>query len=460
MALPMAVGAQTPRVVRKLRLPAPLVALLVVSAVLGAAWAGATPPLQGPDEEAHLGYAEYLAETGRLPSLRGASSADSGETVAARTVFNLRRLIGNVSARPAWGAADRRAFDALAIRFTAADRSNGAGPNPMEHNPPAYYAYEAVPYWVFHWADAVGRQLAMRLASVLLGVLTVGLTWLLAAEVTPRIWVRFVAAAFVALHPQLAFIGATINPDALLAAVSTAFVLVAVRLVLRGPSPRRMLALGATAGLAVLTHGRGFAFVPAAVVIAIVSLARARVGLRGAGLSAAAAAGALAACVAASVVVTGDTGGAGAFGGELRQNASAAGFHVRQFLEYVWQFYLPRLGFMRPALAGSHGYRELYVEGFYGTFGSLEVRFSPETYNLLAIATTVGLAGLVAASAARWRELLRQWPVVVALATTVVCVIGLLHLAAYRDRLGDPAAQLLVGRYLLPLISIAGLAVA
>src|SRR5256714_5035646 len=297
MALPMAVGAQTPRVVRKLRLPAPLVALLVVSAVLGVAWAVATPPLQGPDEEAHLGYAQYLAETGRLPSLRGASSADSGETVAARTIFNLRRLIGNVSARPAWGAADRRAFDALATRFTAADRSNGAGPNPMEHNPPAYYAYEAVPYWVFHWADAIGRQLAMRLASVLLGVLTVGLTWLLAAEVTPRIWVRFVAAAFVALHPQLAFIGATINPDALLAAVSTAFMLVAVRLVRRGPSPGRMLALGATAGLAVLTHGRGFALVPVAVVIAIVSLARARVGLRGAGLSAAAAAGALAACV-------------------------------------------------------------------------------------------------------------------------------------------------------------------
>src|SRR5947208_1893488 len=83
---------------------------------------------------------------------------------------------------------------------------------------------------------------AMRLASVLLGVLTVGLTWLLAAEVTPRIWVRFVAAAFVALHPQLTFIGATINPDALLAAASTAFVLVAVQLVRRGPSPRRMLA--------------------------------------------------------------------------------------------------------------------------------------------------------------------------------------------------------------------------
>jgi hypothetical protein len=40
--------------------------------------------------------------------------------------------------------------------------------------------------------------------------------------------------------------------------------------------------------------------------------------------------------------------------------------------------------------------------------------------------------------------------------TLVVCVIGLLHLAAYHDA----PAQLLVGRYLLPLVSIAGLAIA
>src|SRR3954451_3674776 len=250
MALPMAVGAQTPRVARKLRLPAPLLVLLVVSAVLGVAWAVATPPLQGPDEEAHLGYAQHLAESRRPPSLRGASGVDSTEIAAARTIFDLDRLIGNVSSRPAWRAADRRAFDALAARFTAADRSNGTGPNPMEQNPPAYYAYEAVPYWMFHWTDAIGRQLAMRLASVLLSMLTVGLTWLVAAELTPRIWVRFVAAAVVALQPQMTFIDATINPDALLAAVSTAFVFTAVRLVRRGPSPGRMLALGATAGLA------------------------------------------------------------------------------------------------------------------------------------------------------------------------------------------------------------------
>src|SRR4051812_16640395 len=224
MALPMAAAAQTSDGSRKLRLPGPLVLLLIATFVLGAGWAVATPPLQGPDEEAHYSYVQYLAETGAKPSLSGPSGTDSRELVTARTAFNLRRLIGNVSARPAWGTADRDAFDAVARRFTHADRSNGSGPNPLAKNPPLYYAYEAVPYWLFHWTDVVRRELALRLASVLLCVVTVGLTWLIAAELTSRGWVRFTAAAVVALLPQLSFIGATVNPDALLAAVSTAFV--------------------------------------------------------------------------------------------------------------------------------------------------------------------------------------------------------------------------------------------
>src|SRR5947208_1893487 len=87
MALPMAVGAQTPRVVRKLRLPAPLVALLVVSAVLGVAWAVATPPLQGPDEEAHLGYAprERAARRAhRRPDLAARGRGDAAHLGAVR----------------------------------------------------------------------------------------------------------------------------------------------------------------------------------------------------------------------------------------------------------------------------------------------------------------------------------------------------------------------------------------
>src|SRR3954451_5943136 len=179
MALPMAVAAQTSERARKLRLPSPLLLLLAVTFLLGLAWAAATPPLQGPDEEAHLGYVQYLAETGNTPSGAGPGTLDSREVVVARTTYGLRRLIGNVSARPAWGAR-------VDEHFTRADRAGGSGGNPMAKNPPLYYAFEAVPYWAFHGVDVVQRQLWMRVASVLLGVLTAALAWLLAGGLVTR----------------------------------------------------------------------------------------------------------------------------------------------------------------------------------------------------------------------------------------------------------------------------------
>src|SRR3954463_7568923 len=105
MALPMAVAAQTSERTRKLRLPSPLLLLLAVTFLLGLAWAAATPPLQGPDEEAHLGYVQYLAETGNAPSGVGPGTPDSREVVVARTAYGLRRVIGKVSARPGRGGA-------------------------------------------------------------------------------------------------------------------------------------------------------------------------------------------------------------------------------------------------------------------------------------------------------------------------------------------------------------------
>ena len=48
-------------------MPRPLTLLLVAVAVLGATWALLVPPGQAPDEPAHIGYVQVLAEDFRLP---------------------------------------------------------------------------------------------------------------------------------------------------------------------------------------------------------------------------------------------------------------------------------------------------------------------------------------------------------------------------------------------------------
>ena len=59
----------------------------------------------------------------------------------------------------------------------------------------------------------------MRLATVLLFVVTVALTWLIATELLAGTWARALATGLVALQPKLAFGAGIVNPDLMLVVV-------------------------------------------------------------------------------------------------------------------------------------------------------------------------------------------------------------------------------------------------
>ncbi len=75
-------------------------------------------------------------------------------------------------------------------------------------------------------------------------------------------WKQTLAAGIVALEPQLAFMSAIINPDNLLIALTTGFLLAAIRLVTRGPTMARVFGASVLAAAAVLTLGRGLVTLP------------------------------------------------------------------------------------------------------------------------------------------------------------------------------------------------------
>src|SRR5262249_24242416 len=152
--------------------------------------------------------------------------------------LNIAPNFGHPNGRPTWSDV-RRVSDALK-GIPEAQRKNGTGPNAIAQNPPLYYAYEAIAYRISPNQSLFGRLFAMRFATVLLYVLTVGLMWLVAGEVFARQWVRFLATAVVALHPKLASLAGNVNPDTLLVTISTGFVLAGLRLLKRGPSPARI----------------------------------------------------------------------------------------------------------------------------------------------------------------------------------------------------------------------------
>ena len=440
-------------------MPRPLVLLLVLAALEALAWIAVVPALQGPDEPAHFSYVQNLAENGEAPKFDRGTGIDSTEVGSALTFLNLRALAGNRNARQFASEADEEAWRNVERGLPEGARKNAGGPNAVGKNPPLYYAYEAVPYLAFQDAPLLTRMFWMRVVSALLFVATVLFAWLLAAELFARTWPRVVAAGFVLLQPTLSFLASVINPDTMQACLWTAFLWIAVRTLLRGPRPGRLAALGLLPVAVLLTHGRGIALAPVALVALVLIAQRHRPRWRrpllwslGVGVPLA----------LAFLVwrITSDASGPG-YGGEL--NIPPEARDPGQFLSFVWQFYLPKLGFMDVRIGPDYGFRQFWIEGFLGgRFGALETTFSPATYDLITMLALSVAVLLVVAVAVRRDLFVPRWDVVVLLLTAVVCLLLFLHFASFRalSTQDPPSDPLIVGRYLLPLTALVGVALA
>lgn len=440
------------------RVPRPLALLLVVAAVEVAAWTVFAAPLQGPDEIVHFDYTQQLAETWQPPERgfpEGTNGPDSREAGNAIHSFNLRTLVGIAEARPFWSDADQRRWAELERSLGPEARKDGKGPNAVSQNPPLYYGLQGnLPYRAAQEAPFFDRLFLMRITNGLLLLAAVVFTWLLAGELFGRVrWLQTLAAGAVALLPQLAYLDSTINPDTMLATVACAFAWAVARLLKRGPSPGRLALVVALTGVSPLTHGRGFALVLPGLAALALALWRHRAPLRRVLATAAATVLALGAAVGVGLIVTSQSGGGAAYGGEASLTAGASGFSVPQFLSYIWQFYLPKLWFMEPSISPPYGFSDVYVDTFFGTFASLEIRYPVWVYDLLQALVVVGLVALAVALATR-REWLRRWDIALVFALMFVTLVGLLHFVAYRDLLKVPGDPILVGRYLLPLTSL------
>ena len=139
---------------------------------------------------------------------------------------------------------------------------------------------------------------------------------------------------------------------------------------------------------------------------------------------------------------------------------SPSSLHPWQFLSYLWQFYLPQLPGMSPMTGPDYGAATAWVNRFFGDFGWLEIPF-PGAANTALRRGTVLLLVLLAVGLVTRRHAIRpRWRVALALVASVVLELLVLHVAAFESLLSNPGDPILTGRYLFPLISIWGLAVA
>jgi hypothetical protein len=299
----------------------------------------------------------------------------------------------------------------------------------------------------------------MRFAGVLLFVATVVFAWLLAAELFTATWKRTLATAIVALQPKLGFMAGVVNPDIMLCALGAATLCLAVRTSLRGVTVGRAVGLGVVAGAAAFCHPRGLFVAPVAVLAILIGFVRFFPGWRASVLQ-------LTACVApavlgllAAVLWTRAHASGTAFGA----GSPVAAFNARQFISYVWQFYLPKLSTMDNKVGPPYGYRQVFIESYFGSFGSLETNYRLWVYDTLQIGAAILALWVWTVAVRRPAAVLARWPAVVVMLAFAASLMVLLHIVSYsslRGSVGNGGDPVITGRYLLPMTPILGCAIA
>jgi hypothetical protein len=235
-----------------------------------------------------------------------------------------------------------------------------------------------------------------------------------------------------------------------------------VRILKRGLTLAQGVALLGIVGLAIVTKASSYALLPAALLVLAIGLVR----MRAAGaprVRTVAVVALLAVAVpvgawltTASVLERPAVNQVGTETG--RAPPGLTSFNVRELGSYMWQFYLPRLSFQQQfgGMPDLPVYN-VWLKTGWGAFGWLEVKFPPAVYVLFAVFT---LAALLGAAVFVLRNRARVDLAVVAfIGLVILTLLAGLHWTEFRTLVGGtgPFNQ---GRYLLPLVSLFGAAVA
>jgi len=417
------------------------------------AWGLIVPPFHTPDEASHFFYAQYIAETGELPTTSPDANWYSGDINGVLYAEGFWAVIG----RPEYPVPSTRTDQATLeeIQRTAQDRTGVGDASSASNNPPLYYLAEAVPYALMHRADVTGRLAAMRLVSALFAGLTTLCVFLFLREVLPGRPLPWTVGALAAgLQPLFGFVSSGVTNDAGLFLASAALLFAVARVLRRGITVRRAIAVGLLLGLGVLVKTQVIAFLPTAGLALGAAAWRSRGTIRAWRALAAGLLGALAPTLVYAVL--GRTVWSRPLVDRVSDVTASVGssrpWLLQEQISYLWQLYLPRMPNLDDIWPGVPAY-DLWLTGFVGRFGWLDYGLDAWTYRF---AGGVFVVVAVLAFTALWarRATLRgraiELFVYVGFAGGLCVAIGVLGYRAYLIR----APTFEQARYLLPLLPL------
>jgi Predicted membrane protein (DUF2142) len=444
---------------------APGAAILLVAFLNAASWALITPAFNAPDEPSHFSYAQYLAETGHAPSHEPNGKPEySTDEVLGLNAVDIYSQVALPEGRPPWLAVDQRAWEReLTVVPHPADNGGGATVAASPHQP-AYYALLAPAYLAVSSRSTFSQLTAMRLVSALLGAIVALCAFGVVREVLPRHPAAAVAAGLlVAFQPMFGFISGAVNNDNGVNAFAAISLYLTIRALRRGLTWRTGLALGLALAATPLMKETGYEIYPAvAVGLAGILWRRHRLADLG---GFAALAGALVAMrvvwSALQPVFYPSVNGHLPAGGIVASGALTLAERMPgRFLVYLWELFLPRLGFMGSLFPPGWPFKAVYVVRGWGAFGWYTWTFPNWVYNVIVLAMAA-VALLALCTAVRERPALRKRVFeVVVIALFPVCVLVAVEAAFFAPN-GGRTVVAEQGRYIFPAIAaLAAIAVA
>jgi len=409
------------------RVPRALLACAAIAFANGAVWGVVTPTFQTPDEQAHFGYVQYLAETGKLPN-------PTAQGVYGPEQFVLVDGVAfSIEGDPTWSQERARSTLRTLQRTEPVAIDNQA--TTSGNNPPLYYGVQALPYRAARSLDALDRLHVMRLVSSLFAAASVALIFLFLRELLPRHpWAWTVGALMVALQPLFGFMSGGANNDNGLFLAGSAVLFGLTRALRRGLSVRLGVFVGAACLAGVLTKATFFGVLPGAAIGLLLAAWRSAPEHRRAAVTGVLASGVVLAAPFAFYLAVQQPLFDRSASDTTTANLASTGVQrlvtVDAQLSYGWQTYFPKLPFMNDIFP-YYAPWEAYFKGFVGRFGWFQFSFEGWP-NVLAAVIVAALLVLGAWALTRERRLRRRWPELVTLISLVLGLLAALTVAAYR----------------------------
>jgi 4-amino-4-deoxy-L-arabinose transferase-like glycosyltransferase len=375
--------------------------LAILAFLHGLVYLALTPPWQAPDEPQHFQYVRFLLDERRLPDFQD-------ETIDTPLTEEVRQSM---------------------IQFDFWTwRDHSTVPPTLTYrvawvHPPLYYILAAAALAPFPSPDVTAQLYIVRLFSLILTALTVWVAYQAMRSLFPDSPALAASVPlFIALLPMHAFLGSSVNNDALAELTATVVIWLLIEISRRGFTWQRGAWLAVGLAAALLTKRTVFFLVPlAAIALLIVLSPRARRWL------------ALVSVLAILALLVIAFQYPGSYPGRLLRQAEGV-------------LHLPTL----PGLTGLTLWGALLFTTFWGNFGWATVQLDTAWYGLLLIVTAISGVGWIRL-AWNWRRCLpvlapwQRW-------AGAMCILAVLAVSAQMVALVLKGGIHQQARYLFPAI--------